>query len=101
MNLLNQEQMLSLLRTSLQILGTYIVAHSTLGSDSAHLWELVSGLIMVIAPTVWSMFAHSDGAMIKNVTAMNDVKQIIVSTNASNGAGNAASDPGQPKVVRQ
>ena len=101
MNPLNQEQMLSLLRTALQILGTYIIANSTLGPDSTHIWELISGLVMVIAPTVWSMFAHTDGAMIKNVTAMNDVKQIIVSTNASNGAGSAASDPNQPKVVRQ
>ena len=101
MNPLNQEQMLSLLRTSLQILGTYIIANSTLGPDSTHIWELISGMVMVIVPTIWSMFAHTDGQMIKNVTAMPDVKQIIVAPGSSNGAGSAAADPNQPKVVTQ
>lgn len=97
----NQEQLMSLLRTALQMIGTYVVARGVLGADGANLWQLISGLILMVAPTVWSMFAHTDSAMIKNVTAMPDVKQIVVAPNASDGAGAAAADPNQPKVVTQ
>lgn len=97
----NQEQLLSLLRTALQMIGTYLLARGTLGADGANLWQLISGLIMMIAPTIWSMFAHTDSAMIKNVTAMPDVKQVVVAPGASDGAGAAAADPDQPKVVTQ
>lgn len=97
----NQEQLMSLLRTALQMIGTYVVARGILGADGANLWQLISGLILMVAPTVWAMFAHTDTALIKSVTAMPDVKQIVVAADATDGAAKAAADPNQPKVVTQ
>jgi|ERR1039458_83369 hypothetical protein len=97
---MNQDQMLSLLRTVLQIVGTIVVSHGTLDINGA-LWEQISGVILVIAPTIWSMYAHTDSAKIATVAAMPDVKQIVVKADAVDGAARAAADPTQPKVVNE
>ena len=96
---MNSDQLLSLLRTLLQMIGTYIVAHGVLGTNSSQLWETISGIILMIAPTVWSMYSHTDAANIKKVAAMPDVKQIVVKSTAGDGVGAALADPAQPKVV--
>lgn len=98
---MNQEQLLSLLRTFLQVAGTFVLGHSIFGPETSQWWELISGVVILVAPTIWSIYAHSDAALIKNVTAMPDVAKIIVVPGASDGAGAAASDPAQTKVVRQ
>ena len=97
---MNSDQAMSLLRTLLQIAGTSIVAHGTLGINGT-MWEQISGAVIMVAPVVWSMFAHTDTAKIASVTAMPDVAQIVVKANAVDGAATAAADPNQPKVVKQ
>mgnify|MGYP001596853354 CR=1 FL=1 len=62
----NVAQLLSLLRTLLQIAGTAIVAHGTLGINGA-MWEQLSGGIIMIAPVIWSMFVHTDDQALKTV----------------------------------
>ena len=44
---MNQDQFLSLLRTVLQIAGTILVSHGTLGINGA-LWEQIRGVVIVI-----------------------------------------------------
>jgi hypothetical protein len=95
----NTDQLLSLLRTVLQMIGTYVVANHVLGANSSQLWDLLAGIILMAAPTIWSIYAHTDAANIKKVTAMPDVKEIVVKANAGNGVGAALADPNQPKVV--
>lgn len=95
---MNQDQVFSLLRTVLQIAGTAIVAHGTLGINGA-MWEQLSGGILMLAPVIWSMWVHTDASKIKAVTAMPGVAQIIVKTSAGDGAAAAAADPAQPKVI--
>ncbi len=96
---MNNAQLLSLLRTLLQIAGTTIVAHGTLGINGA-MWEQISGAIVMIAPIIWSMFAHTDTAQLKAVEAMPDVKKIVVDTTAPpDGAAAALADPTRPKVT--
>lgn len=119
---MNNDQLLSLLRTVLQIIGTVVVAHGTLGINGA-IWEQISGALVVLAPTVWSMYANTkaaklasvaamsgpekqqaftgipDSAKIEAVTALADVAQVIVKSSASDGVAAAAADSGQPKVV--
>jgi hypothetical protein len=95
---MNQDQLLSLLRTVLQIAGTAIVAHGTLGINGAA-WEQLSGGILMLAPVLWSMYVHTDGQKIAAVTAMPGIQQIIVKTSADDGAAAAAADPTQTKVV--
>jgi hypothetical protein len=95
---MNQDQLLSLLRTVLQVAGTAIVAHGTLGINGA-MWEQISGGVLMLAPVLWSMYVHTDGQKIAAVTAMPGIAQIIVKTSADDGAAAAAADPTQPKVV--
>lgn len=97
---MNTDQMLSLLRTVLQIAGTAIVAHGTLGINGA-MWEQISGAVLLLAPIIWSMYAHTDAANIAKVAAMPDVEKIVVQPTATDGAGAALADPTQTKVVSQ
>ena len=97
---MNSDQLMSLLRTLLQIAGTALVSHGTLGINGA-MWEQISGAIIMVAPVVWSMASHTDGAKIASVAAMPDVAQIVVKSTAKDGAAQAAADPTQPKVVTQ
>jgi hypothetical protein len=98
---MNQEQLLSLLRTFLQMAGTFVLGHGVFGANTSQWWELITGVIIMVVPTIWSMYAHTDHALIANVTAMPDVKKIIVAPGATDGVGAAAADPAQPKVVTQ
>lgn len=98
---MNNTQMLSLLRTFLQMAGTFVVTHGLLGANSSQLWELISGVVLMVVPTLWSIYAHTDNAIIKNVTAMPDVKKVVVTVGAGDGVGAALADPAQPKVVTQ
>ena len=96
---MNSEQLQSLLRTLLQIAGTAIVAHGTLGINGA-MWEQISGGVIMLAPIVWSMLAHTDDAALKIVEKMPDVKKIVVDANAPpDGAAAAVTDPARPKVT--
>lgn len=95
---MNTDQMLSLLRTILQIAGTAVVAHGTLGINGA-MWEQISGAVIVIAPTIWAMYSHTDAANIAKVAAIPDVQKIVVSSQATDGTGAALADPAQTKVV--
>lgn len=92
---------MSLLRTALQMLGTYLVARGVLGADGANLWQLITGIVMMVAPTVWSMFAHSESSQIKNVAEMKDVERVVKADDAApdGAAAKLAADPSQLKVT--
>ena len=96
----NNAQLLSLLRTVLQIAGTAIVAHGTLGINGA-MWEQISGGILMLAPIIWSMFAHTDSAALATVEAMPDVAKIVPVSNPGDGVAAALADPSRPKVTMQ
>lgn len=93
-------QLISLLSTLLKILGTVVVAHGSLGINGA-MWEQITGGVLMLAPIVWDMFRHTDGAAIARVAAMPDVEKIVVQPNAGDGVGAALADPAQSKVVSQ
>ena len=96
---MNNAQLMSLLRTLLQIAGTAVVAHGTLGINGA-MWEQISGAVIMIAPVAWSMFVHTDDQALKVVEAMPDVKKIVVDPTAPpDGAAAAVIDPNRPKVT--
>ena len=97
---MNSAQLISILSTVLKILGTIVVAHGTFGINGA-IWEQISGGILMIAPVVWDMFRHTDGATVKAAAALPEVAQVVVKQNATDGVAAAAADPNQPKVVTQ
>ena len=86
---MNSDQLMSLLRTVLQIAGTALVAHGTLGITGA-MWEQISGAVVMIAPVIWGIYAHTDAAKIASVASMPDVAQITVKSTAIDGAAQAA-----------
>jgi hypothetical protein len=94
----NNSQWLSLLRTVLQIAGTAIVAHGTLGINGA-MWEQISGAVVLIAPTIWGLLARTDSANIATVEANDGVAKVLIKTTATDGTAAAAADPLRPKVV--
>lgn len=95
---MNNAQVMSVLRMLLQIAGTAIVAHGTLGINGA-MWEQISGAVVMIAPVIWGLFAHTDTAALKTVEAMPDVAKIIPVPGAGDGVGAALADPSRTKVV--
>src|ERR1017187_7511893 len=95
---MNQDQLLSLLRTVLKIVGALLVAHGTAGINGA-MWEQISGGVIMIAPVVWDMFVHTDAGKLAAVAAMPDVKNIVVKVSATDGVAAAAADPTQPKII--
>lgn len=94
----NLDQVLSLVRAVLSILGTMIVAHGTFGIN-AGVWEQITGVVLMVAPMVWGMYAHTDSAKLASVEAMPEVTKIVVKTTATDGVATAAEDPNRPKVV--
>lgn len=93
----NSDQLLSLLRTVLQILGTALVSHGVLGINGA-MWENISGAILMIAPVIWGMFAHTDAAKVAAVVELakqpDSPVQGVITTNTPEGVALAASIPG-------
>src|ERR1017187_7858282 len=82
------------------LLGIAIAKWPALGTvldptTQAALGLAVSGAVVGI----WSQLTKTDAAKIAAVTAMPDVKQIVVSKYAVDGVAVAAADPAQPKVV--
>lgn len=53
---MNQDQVLSLVRAALLIAGSFLVSS---GRFSASDWENISGAVLMLAPIIWSMFAHA------------------------------------------
>ena len=96
----NNAQLLSLLRTLLQIAGTYIVAHGTLGINGA-MWEQISGAVIMVTPAVWGIFAHTDTAKLKAVEAMPGVAKIVPVPGSNGAVAAALAAADRPKVLPQ
>lgn len=71
---MNRDQLLSLVRDILKIVGMALVAN---GAVSAGQWEIwttigteIAGCALVVGPIVWSQFAHTDTAKVASVAAM-------------------------------
>ena len=117
----NIDQLLSLVRAILQIVGTVLVTKSIVTTTD---WTTYSGAILMALPIVWGLYAHtdtakieaaaaipsgagkdaafagvSDTAKLKAVEAMPEVTQINVKRSATDGVAAAAADPDRPKVV--
>lgn len=96
----NNEQLLSLLRAILQIVGTSLMAKGVVTTAD---WTTYSGAIMMIVPIAWGYFAHTNSAKLAAVEAMPEVAKIVVkpTTDSSPEIVAAAEDPSRSKVVTQ
>lgn len=64
---MNLQQVLSLARTALKVIGT---ALTTYGTVSTGMWESISGLVILIIPIVWDMFVHTESNAVAIVAAL-------------------------------
>lgn len=91
----NSDQFMMLIRWALSIAAGFAVGHGV--SDST--WQLISGIVIAVAPLLWGYFVHTDSAKLAAVEALPDVKSIIVKPSATDGVAAAVKDVSRPKVV--
>lgn len=96
---MNQDQILGIVRNAVALFGGIAVGR---GWFSAEQITMIGGIVAAVVPFVWTLFVHTDGAKIAAVTAMPDVKQVVITQSApvDSAAGVAAVDPLQPKVSK-
>lgn len=70
---MNQEQFLSIVRSLLQVAGTFT---TTYGLFSDQQWTAVAGGIVMIAPVAWGIYVHTKNNAVAVVAAMPEVKKI-------------------------
>ena len=93
----NTDQVLSLVRAILVIVGTFL---TTKGLVSTADWTTYTGAILMIVPPIWGLFAHTDASHIATVTAMTGAKITVDRTTATSPALlAAAADPAQVNVI--
>lgn len=107
---MNADQVAALVRILLSVsgpLGGWLVYKKVVTPEQLPgLTAAIITLITVVPPAVsaiWSVFfVHTDSAKIAAVTAMPDVKAVVVkpSAPANSAAAEAAADPAQPKVTK-
>ena len=95
--MLNMDQALSAVRWIVATGGGYAVGRGWITTDQI---TLIGGAAAALVPLVWSSFAHTDSAKLAAVTAMPDVRKVVVNSSAGeSAAATAAADPAQPKVT--
>lgn len=93
----NTDQVLSLVRSVLTIVGAMLIAKGLVSTAD---WTTYAGAILAVVPPVWGLFAHTDAAKLKSVEAMPEVIKIDVTALAANSAaGLAAADFTRKKVA--
>lgn len=95
----NLDQVLSAVRWIIATGGGYAVGRGLVTTEQL---TYIGGAAAALVPLFWSMFVHTDSAKIASVTALPEVKQVVVTQAASadSAAGAAAVDPLQPKVTK-
>lgn len=97
---MNQDQMLSLLRSALKVIGTLAVAHGV-GNES--MWSMITGVIMVSAPIVWDWYVHSTQGKLQAVTAIDPGIKIVATQSVIDNhpaVAAAVNDPAQPQIAK-
>ena len=72
---MNQQQVMSVVRDLLQIVGTFL---TTYGIFSQEQWQPIAGGLLMIAPVVWGMLAHTQANAIAVAAAIPDVAKVEV-----------------------
>lgn len=94
---MNQDQFLGIIRAILPAGLAYVVGRGWVPAGAAA--DVGAGVI-AIASAAWSYTAHTDGAKLAAVTALPDVRKIIVaSMPVSDAIKQAAVDSAQPKIA--
>lgn len=71
---INPEQVASLFRTVLQVVGGILATNGWVASDN---WTLISGSVLTLAVTAWGMWARSDTNLIKSAADVPAVDKVV------------------------
>lgn len=97
---MNIEQVKSAVRWIIATLGPFLIAH---GYASEGTLELVGGVVVSLAPLIWSMFVHTDTNAVAVVDTLakdpNSPVKAIVTEPTPAGQELAAAIPGNRTVV--
>jgi hypothetical protein len=80
---MNQDQLLSVVRAVMQIVGTGLMT-TGIGGITSEGWSTITGGVLMIAPVVWGIFAHSESGAVAAVDRLaknpdSSVKGVILS----------------------
>ncbi len=86
---INPEQLASILRTVLQVVGGIVAANGWIADEQ---WVAISGGLLTIATTAWGLWARKDSNLIKSAADVPAVEKIVAPGTS------AVADPDYPKV---
>lgn len=103
---MNQDQLLSIVRTLISVFSGIAIGRGWLTADQAASIGanvvVIIGALATLVPLLWGVRMHSDSAKLAAVTAMPEVKIVVASpvAPADSAVAQAAVDPVQPKVTK-
>src|SRR5215470_14240916 len=77
-----QEQFLSIIRWILATIGPFLIAH---GYTTDAVWQQVIGVIIGLAPLIWSMIVKTRSGIISTAAGLPEVQKIVATPEIANG----------------
>jgi hypothetical protein len=72
---MNSNQLLSVARDVLQIIGTFLATYGVLTNEQ---WQPMAGAIIMIIPVVWGIYVHSKTSTLQAAARLPEVAKIEV-----------------------
>ena len=72
---MNSDQLMSVVRDALQIVGTFLATYGVLTSEQ---WQPMMGAIIMVAPVVWGIIVHSKTNTVKAAARLPEVSKVEV-----------------------
>lgn len=97
---MSQDQLLALLRQVLPILGTLLTVFGLSSATATAITNTlmsIAGPLMMIASTIWSLFANSKKSILTSAANMPEVKTITIDTNVPGAAATLQATPDNVK----
>ena len=63
---MNQEQVMSVVRDVLQIVGTFLTTYGVINSGQ---WQPIAGGVLMMAPVIWGIYTHTQANAVAVVAA--------------------------------
>lgn len=95
---MNQEQVLGAARNLTSLLCGIAIGHGWINADQA---SLIGGLVVAIAPLVWTYLSSTNAGKVRAASTVPEVKSIVVAKEANGTVADMAADPAQTKIVKE
>ncbi len=73
----NLEQIKSIARDLLQIMGTLLVAFKLFAVTEEN-WSVITGAVLMLIPIIWGLFNHTQANAVAIAAAIPEVKRVVV-----------------------